>query len=197
MAKGLISWLLLAILNESPNIIFSGYSSSIRTYLLLLLTGKSEQVCLCANNLFSEYFKLRMKSHLLFYHLSLVVTNKLVLTKWGYSDKNNHLFGILKSFTMLVKKKIKMSNTPPSDFQSRFLYHLSLAVYRIFLSFCNKDWSSPFLKTASCPGTLKGNLMHLMSGFSEVHCYKQVTKSMLQWSLKILCNMAVIPWMHI
>ena len=81
MAKGLISWLLLAILNESPNIIFSDYSSSIRTYLLLLLTGKSEQVCLRANNLFSEYFKLRMKSHLLFYHLSLVVTNKLVLTK--------------------------------------------------------------------------------------------------------------------
>lgn len=41
------------------------------------------------------------------------LTVDLVLTKWGCSDRNNNLFGYLKSFTMLVKKNVSM----PCEYQ--------------------------------------------------------------------------------
>lgn len=70
------------------------------------------------------------------------LTVDLVLTKWGCSDRNNNLFGYLKSFTILVKKKCQyalwMPNIPQSDFQFRLLYHLSSSVSMTYYDFMTK-----------------------------------------------------------
>ena len=112
------------------------------------------------------------------------LTVDLVLTKWGCSDRNNNLFGYLKSFTMLVKK---MSVCPvnakytPKWFSIQITLSPVLVCFHDLLSLHDKDCSSPWLTRAILPWST--------AGWSDVFAVWIFRSYLLQSSLKVYASM--------
>lgn len=84
---------------------------------------------------------------------------------------------------------------PPNDFQFRFTYYLSLAVS---MTYCCNFMKKTAPAQGSYPGVLWDSLVYLLCGFSEVNCYIQSPKSMVQEGLltQAQYNLAATPLMY-
>ena len=112
MAKWVISWLLISILNKALYTEFLLSTVVILKPTCCYFWLKSWYKCVYIQTIsFRGSFKLcevsplaisPFSSHLVECDNKTVV---IVFTKWGCSDGNNSWFGSLKSFTMLVKTK--------------------------------------------------------------------------------------------